>query len=50
MTECVECPGLFSLFLPLLDDFSLSGQYSHLYTFTFLPRVGSMFQYIKGLG
>lgn len=33
MTECSECPGLFSLFLPLLDDFSLSEYYSHLHLY-----------------
>lgn len=33
MTECSECPGLFSLFLPLLDDFSLSEHYSRLYLY-----------------
>lgn len=33
MTECSECPGLFSLFLPLLDDFSLSEHCSHLYLY-----------------
>lgn len=33
MTECSECPGLFSLFLPLLDDFSLSEHYSHLHLY-----------------